>query len=78
MVEGTLGRSRKLPPKPNPRRVLVVDDHPIARLGVRRILENQRDFNVVAEAATPQDAQAAIRACDPGGWCHVVSLATTW
>jgi len=26
---------------------------PIARLGVRRILENQRDFNVVAEAATP-------------------------
>lgn len=38
-------------------RVLVVDDHPIVREGVRRILEAQRGLQVVGEAS---DAAAAI------------------
>ncbi|MGB9171394.1 MAG: DNA-binding response regulator, partial [Bradyrhizobium sp.] len=36
--------------------ILLVDDHPIVRQGYRRVLESQRDFQVVAEA---EDAASA-------------------
>jgi DNA-binding NarL/FixJ family response regulator/signal transduction histidine kinase len=40
------------PPSPAPGliRVLVVDDHPLARQGIRRILEGQPDMQIVGEA----------------------------
>jgi two-component system, NarL family, nitrate/nitrite response regulator NarL len=41
-----------------PLRILVVDDHPIVREGVRRILEAQSDFRVVGEAENGASAQA--------------------
>jgi len=40
-------------------RVLVVDDHPVAREGVRRMLDGQPGLRVVAEAA---DGAAALTA----------------
>jgi DNA-binding NarL/FixJ family response regulator len=40
-------------------RVLVVDDHPVVRLGLRSLVEAQADMEVVADAA---DAQEAVRA----------------
>jgi DNA-binding NarL/FixJ family response regulator len=39
-------------------RVLIADDHPIVRDGVRRVLEARPDFNVVAEAADGATAVA--------------------
>ena len=33
-------------------RVLLVDDHPVIRQGLRRMLELEKDMEVVAEAAS--------------------------
>lgn len=43
-------------------RVLVVDDHPLFRLGVRLILEAQPDIQVVGEAADGREALRALAA----------------
>lgn len=37
-------------------RILVVDDHEVVRLGLRTLLEQHPDFEVVAEAATAREA----------------------
>jgi len=37
-------------------RILLVDDHEVVRLGLRALLEQQADFEVVAEAATAREA----------------------
>jgi DNA-binding NarL/FixJ family response regulator len=42
-----------------PVRILVADDHNLVRAGLRRILEDEVDFDVVAEAADGADAVAA-------------------
>jgi len=39
-------------------RLLVVDDHPAVRLGLRQLLEDQLDFNVVGVVETAEDALA--------------------
>ncbi len=39
-----------------PIRILLVDDHPLARAGTRRLLEDEADFVVVAEAADGVEA----------------------
>ncbi|PWS47375.1 DNA-binding response regulator [Streptomyces sp. ZEA17I] len=41
-------------------RILLADDQRLVRLGIRSILEDESDFEVVAEAA---DGQAAVSAC---------------
>jgi DNA-binding NarL/FixJ family response regulator len=38
------------------RRVLIVDDHPIVRQGLRRVMENEDDLAVCGEAETARDA----------------------
>lgn len=47
-------------------RVIIADDHPIIVAGVRMLLENRTDVEVVAEADTPDKLLAALRAtpCD--------------
>jgi two-component system invasion response regulator UvrY len=45
--------------------ILLVDDHPIVRQGYRRVLENQHDFQVVAEADDAASAYAAFKAHSP-------------
>jgi DNA-binding NarL/FixJ family response regulator len=40
----------------SPVAVVLVDDHPLARAGVRRMLETTNDIEVVAEAATTDEA----------------------
>ena len=42
--------------------VLLADDHPVVRAGLRAVLETAGDIAVVAEAATPDDAVAAVEA----------------
>jgi len=45
--------------------LLLVDDHPVVRQGYRRVLEHQRDFQVVAEADNAADAYAAFKTHAP-------------
>ena len=45
--------------------ILVVDDHPIVRQGLRRLIDQQRDLMVCGEAESPREAEAAIRRLRP-------------
>ena len=47
------------------RRVLIVDDHPIVRQGLRRVMENEDDLTVCGEAETARDARTAIKELNP-------------
>jgi DNA-binding NarL/FixJ family response regulator len=47
------------------RRVLIVDDHPIVRQGLRRMIDPEPDLAVCGEAETDREARAAIRELDP-------------
>ena len=47
------------------RRVLIVDDHPIVRQGLRRMIETEADLVVCGEVQTEREARAAIRALAP-------------
>ncbi len=40
-------------------RILIVDDHALFRVGIRRILEDERDFDVVGEAIDARSAESA-------------------
>jgi DNA-binding NarL/FixJ family response regulator len=46
-------------------RVLIVDDHPVVRQGIVRMIEQEPDMTVCGEAETPEDAMAAIAAEHP-------------
>jgi DNA-binding NarL/FixJ family response regulator len=47
------------------RRVLIIDSHPIVREGLRRVVENEQDLMICAEADTARDARNAIKECNP-------------
>lgn len=47
------------------RRVLIVDDHPIVRQGLKRMIETEADMEVCGEAATEAQARRAIRELNP-------------
>lgn len=47
------------------KRVLIVDDHPIVRHGLRRMIEAAPDLAVCGEAETEADAKRAIRDLSP-------------
>jgi len=46
-------------------RILLVDDHPVVRLGLRALFDQEDDLTVVGEAGTPEEAVAAVRALRP-------------
>ena len=43
-------------------RILLVDDHEVVRLGLRSLLEQHSNFEVVAEASTAREAVEKILA----------------
>jgi DNA-binding NarL/FixJ family response regulator len=45
--------------------ILIADDHPVVRTGLKMLLENQRHFKVVAEAKTGQEAIEKAQAVRP-------------
>lgn len=45
--------------------ILLVDDHPVVRQGYRRVLENQSDFQVIAEADSAANAYSAFKTHNP-------------
>jgi DNA-binding NarL/FixJ family response regulator len=47
------------------RKVLIVDDHPIVRQGLRSMIDAERDLKIIGEVATEREARAAIRALEP-------------
>jgi DNA-binding NarL/FixJ family response regulator len=46
-------------------RVLIVDDHPVVRTGIRGMLEGQPDFVVVGEATNGEEAVNLVGRLDP-------------
>src|SRR5215510_5585107 len=57
------------------RRVLIVDDHPIVRQGLRRMIEPEPDLVVCGEVQTEKEARTAIRALAPDVVIVDISLA---
>jgi DNA-binding NarL/FixJ family response regulator len=51
--------------KPRARRALIVDDHPIVRQGLRRLMESEDDLTVCGEAESARDARKAIKELNP-------------
>jgi DNA-binding NarL/FixJ family response regulator len=51
--------------KVSPRRVLIVDDHPIVRQGLRRMIDLEADLTVCGEAQGEREARTAIRDLNP-------------
>ncbi|MEO8850263.1 MAG: response regulator transcription factor [Allobranchiibius sp.] len=45
-------------------RLLLADDHPIVRAGLRAVLDTEPDFQIVAEASTAQQAVDLVAATD--------------
>src|ERR1700719_2694862 len=56
------------------RRVLIVDDHPIVRQGLRRVMEHEDDLTVCGEAETARDARTAIKELNPDVMIADISL----
>lgn len=49
----------------NKKRVLLVDDHPVLRKGLVRLIDSKEEFVVCGEASTAADAMALIRELEP-------------
>jgi DNA-binding NarL/FixJ family response regulator len=49
------------PPPRTPARILIVDDHPILRLGLRHLLEGQPDLSIAGEADSAESAIRVVR-----------------
>jgi DNA-binding NarL/FixJ family response regulator len=60
--------------KRQPRTVLIVDDHPIIRQGLRRVMDNEDDLTVCGEAESVRDARTAIRELNPDVMIADISL----
>jgi len=56
------------------RRVLIVDDHPIVRQGLRRLIEQEDDLAVCGEVETAREAKSAIRELRPDAAIVDISL----
>ena len=53
------------PSRPRPRRVLVVDDHPLMRLGLSHFLHQGREFVVCGEAGSAAEALSLVQSLRP-------------
>lgn len=68
VASGIIGAKRRA------RRVLIVDDHPIVRQGLRRVMEAEEDLTVCGEAETVRDARVAIKDLNPEVMIADISL----
>jgi DNA-binding NarL/FixJ family response regulator len=46
--------------------IVLVDDHPVVRIGVRALVDEQPDMTVVGEAGSAPEAVAVVAECSPG------------
>jgi DNA-binding NarL/FixJ family response regulator len=75
MVETNNSNSNPGRPAGEKRRVLIVDDHPIVRHGLKQMIDAEPDLVVCGEAQSDREARAAIRELDPDVMIVDVSLA---
>jgi len=61
--------------RPEKRKVLIVDDHPIVRQGIKLMIANEPDLEVVGEAQSEREARLAIREFQPDVVIVDISLA---
>ncbi len=61
----TRARARMRVRPPVRHQILVVDDHPIVREGLRRLIDQEKDLAVCGEAETVAEAELAIRDLKP-------------
>ena len=47
------------------KRVVIVDDHPVVRVGLRQLIDSQEDLRTCGEAATAEEALAIISDSQP-------------
>ena len=48
-----------------PIRILIVDDHPLSRIGLKYLLDEAKDMEIVGEAMNGEEAVAMIASCHP-------------
>jgi DNA-binding NarL/FixJ family response regulator len=60
---------------PSPRRVLILDDHPIVRQGIKLMINAEHDMIVVGEAQTEMEARRLVRELNPDAVIVDLSLA---
>ncbi|MCI0475046.1 MAG: response regulator transcription factor [Anaerolineales bacterium] len=65
MKKTTVRKKKDAAPKSAKIRVMIVDDHPLFRAGLRRVLELESDLEIIGEAANGQDAVTQARALKP-------------
>jgi DNA-binding NarL/FixJ family response regulator len=63
------------PHDPGKRKVLIVDDHPIVRQGLRLMIDEEPDLRVCGEAQSEREARTAIRELEPDIVIVDISLA---
>jgi DNA-binding NarL/FixJ family response regulator len=59
---------------PAPRRVLIVDDHPVVRQGIKLMIEAEPDLTICGEAQTEQQARKLVRELRPDALLVDLSL----
>jgi len=59
---------------PAPRRVLIVDDHPVVRQGIKLMIEAEPDLTICGEAQTEQQARKLVRELKPDALLVDLSL----
>src|SRR4029453_9498242 len=65
MERGTAMTAEVEPGRPVRARVIIADDHELARLGLRTMLEPEPDLDVVGEAATGRETVALTNELEP-------------
>jgi len=75
MSINTLPGRSGLAPRLQRRRIMIVDDHPIVRHGLRRLIEAETDLEVCGEAETAREAKSMIRELQPDAVIVDISLA---
>ncbi len=60
-----MSRKRTLPSAPEKRRIVIVDNHPLLRRGLKALINAEPDMIVSAEAANHRDGLIAVAATQP-------------
>lgn len=58
-------KTKPTPLKNGKKRILIVDDHPTTRLGLKALLDREPDFVVCCEAGDVSQAHVAVNTCRP-------------
>src|SRR5690606_13860394 len=72
--DGTTGMTQNNGSQTDVRRILIVDDHPVVRQGIKLMVNAQPDLTVVGEAQTEQDARRLVRELRPDALVVDLSL----